>query len=387
MTATTRQNGPGLLEGDPEVARLLALACAHLGMQAAFVSEITETPRIYRAVTGDGDAFGLVVDDGSPLDSTSCCLDQRPDPRLSDRDASFTSLLAEMLAERIDLLETERRNRDVVQDIVDDETVEVALQPIVSLTTGRWEGTEALARFPGCSLRVDEVFSLAIRIGLGPDLELLALRTALARLADMPPATYLSVDLSPTGIADPRCAALLAATPDLHRIVLEVTEHAPVEQYAGLLGVLSPLRAAGLRLAVDDVGAGYASFRHVLQLQPDILKIDSVLVDGIADDSALRSIVSSLVLLGLDLRASVTAEGVENRRDLQVLEELGVDNAQGYLYARPTTDASTWRLSSQGQPWGAAPSSPGMSAVLEQLATLLAAALSSCSAPYSTVGS
>jgi EAL domain-containing protein (putative c-di-GMP-specific phosphodiesterase class I) len=114
-----------------------------------------------------------------------------------------------------------------------------------------------------------------------------------------------------------------------------------------------------MRLAVDDVGAGYASFRHVLQLHPDIIKIDRSLVDGIAADSALRSIAGNLVLLALDIRATVVAEGVENLADLEVLETIGVDMAQGYLFARPCVDRAAWSRWSDGFAGrGSAPAGP-----------------------------
>jgi len=107
--------------------------------------------------------------------------------------------------------------------------------------------------------------------------------------------------------------------------------------------VLAPARERGVRLAVDDTGAGYASLNHVLQLRPDIIKIDRSLITGLSSDPARRSLVTALVLLALDLGASVTAEGVETPQELETLASLGVDDAQGYLLARPTTNALRWR--------------------------------------------
>jgi EAL domain-containing protein (putative c-di-GMP-specific phosphodiesterase class I) len=379
---------------DDELQRILGLACDHLGMEAAFVSELTETQQLFRAVAGATQAFDLVVDQGPPrsetycdlmvrerlprvlpdtsrypevrdlaataagaigsyvgvpltlsdgrLYGTLCCVSRTPDTTLDERDAKFMDLLAAMAAGRVEAIETTRQQHVDVRDVLEREAIDIALQPIVSLTSGRWVGAESLSRFSGSTRRVQEMFALARSAGVGPDLELLALRLALATLADLPADIYLSVNMSPDGIADPRFARRMAECGSLHRVVLEVTEHAPVEQYSSLLSVMAPMRAAGMRLAVDDVGAGYASFRHVLQLHPDIIKIDRSLVDGIAHDGALRSIAGNIVLLGLDLRASVVAEGVENEDDLAVLETIGVDLAQGYLFARPSTDPSLW---------------------------------------------
>lgn len=383
------------MRSDEEVLRLLTLACDHLDMETAFVSELTDTHQLYRAIAGDDSSFGLhigrgprredtfcdlmvagqlpkVIADtsaearvahlsatreaaigayvGVPLTlpdgrlyGTLCCLSHRPDPRLDDRDGKFLELIAGMIAGRVGAMEAVRVDHAEVAGVIDSGSVDIALQPILCLTTGKYRGAEALARFPGSSRRVDEMFALAAAAGLGPDLELLALRRALEHLDDVPADAYLSVNMSPEGIADPRFVSLMRRCGELHRVVLEVTEHAPVEWYAALHEVLQPLRDAGMRLAVDDVGSGYASFRHVLQLRPDIIKIDRSLVDGISADPALRTIAGNIVLLGLDLRAAVVAEGVETAQDLEILETLGADMAQGYLFARPSTSPVDWR--------------------------------------------
>jgi EAL domain-containing protein (putative c-di-GMP-specific phosphodiesterase class I) len=103
-------------------------------------------------------------------------------------------------------------------------------------------------------------------------------------------------------------------------------------------------------LAVDDAGAGYASFAHVLQLRPDVIKLDRCLTAGVDDDPAARAFISGVVLVALELGADVTAEGVETEAELTVLETLGVDNAQGHLLARPSTDQADWRAW-QHAPW------------------------------------
>ena len=380
---------------DEELLRILNLARDHLDMETAFVSELTETQQVYRAVVGDAASFGLRVDDGPCRDDTYCnllvagqlpyviadvtadervrdlpttrdaaigayvgvpltlpdgrlygtlcCLSHRADPRLGERDGKFLQLIAGMMSSRVAELEAARAQFAEVRQVLRTQAVDIALQPIVCLASGAFRGAEALARFPGSSRGAEEMFALAASAGLGPDLELLALQGALARLDDVPPGAYLSVNMSPDGIADPRFGSVMGRCESLDRVVLEVTEHAPVEQYASLHRVLAPLRETGLRVAVDDVGAGYASFRHVLQLHPDVIKIDRSLVDGISTDPALRTIAGNIVLLGLNLGAAVVAEGVETAADLEVLETLGADMGQGYLFAAPSTDPAAWR--------------------------------------------
>lgn len=215
-------------------------------------------------------------------------------------------------------------------------------QPIVDLTTGAVRGVEALARFPDGG-SPERWFAEAVQAGRGVELELLAVRRALELVPHLPDGVYLSLNASPRSMADPALAELLAGGPlPLSRVVLELTEHEEVVRYDALTDVLAPLRAAGMRLAVDDVGAGYASFRHVLQLRPDIIKLDRSLVRGIDVDGASRAVVTAIALVALEVGAAITAEGVETAAELDTVLTLGVDCAQGYLIGRPGSHPTTW---------------------------------------------
>jgi PAS domain S-box-containing protein len=221
--------------------------------------------------------------------------------------------------------------------------VDIALQPIASLFTGRLAGAEALARFRD-GRRPDLWFEEAREAGLTREIEALTFTAALAAFSALPQDCYLSVNAGPGLIMDPTFqAALRAGGIPLERLVIEVTEHDRIADYAALNTALAPLRALGVRLAVDDTGAGYASLSHVLQLRPNIIKIDRSLIAELSSDPARRSLVTALVLLALDIGASVTGEGIETPAELSTLIDLGVDAAQGYLLARPTTDPETWR--------------------------------------------
>ena len=228
-----------------------------------------------------------------------------------------------------------------VQTLLDNGELAIALQPILTVD-GEWTAVEALARFPDG--RPPNVwFAEAADAGLGVELELLAVRRALAVLAELPAGVCLSFNASPALIVDPRLAAALRSSgAALPRLVLELTEHSRIGFYADIATALEPLRALGLRLAVDDAGAGYASFAHVLQLRPDVIKLDRSLIAGIGTDPARRALVTAIVLLGLELGASLTGEGVETPAELSTLAELGVNHAQGYLLARPSSQPSDW---------------------------------------------
>jgi EAL domain-containing protein (putative c-di-GMP-specific phosphodiesterase class I) len=110
------------------------------------------------------------------------------------------------------------------------------------------------------------------------------------------------------------------------------------------------LRERGVLLAVDDMGAGYASFSHVLKLRPDVIKLDRSMIVDIATNPAKRAFVTAIVLLALELDATITAEGIETREELDAVESLGVDHAQGFHIGRPDTSAATWR-SWSGRLW------------------------------------
>jgi EAL domain-containing protein (putative c-di-GMP-specific phosphodiesterase class I) len=127
-----------------------------------------------------------------------------------------------------------------------------------------------------------------------------------------------------------------------HRFVLEITEHSSISDYDDVLASLGALRTIGVRLAVDDAGAGYASFRHILRLGPEIIKLDRSLIAGLHDDPALRALASAVVAFGAEMGSTVTAEGIETPEELRCAQALGIHAAQGYLFGKPTADWSTW---------------------------------------------
>jgi EAL domain-containing protein (putative c-di-GMP-specific phosphodiesterase class I) len=119
------------------------------------------------------------------------------------------------------------------------------------------------------------------------------------------------------------------------RLVFEITEHAEVADYERLNRELKPLRRRGLRLAVDDAGAGFARLRHILRIHPDIIKLDRSLVRGIDRDPVLRALSYSISAFGSAVGASVVAEGIQTHGELNALRFLGVDLGQGYLLQKP----------------------------------------------------
>ncbi|WP_245692563.1 sensor domain-containing phosphodiesterase [Geodermatophilus telluris] len=278
----------------------------------------------------------VVLSDGAVY-GTFCAFGLTTDPEVSPRDQALVEVLADAAALVIEP-EVRRAERQAeingrLAPVVAGGGPEVVLQPIVDLRTGARVGAEALSRFPAEWGRgPDVVFEEAHSVGEGDRLELLALTRA-ATLLDRV-SGYVSVNLSPQTLLTPACGELLARLP-LHRVVLELSEHDPVEDYAALEAVLAPLRAAGMRLAIDDVGAGFSSLRHIVVTAPDVLKMDRSIVSGVDTDPVLARLARSLVDFAHGVGVVVVAEGVETPAEHAVLRSLGVDDGQGWLFGRP----------------------------------------------------
>jgi len=159
---------------------------------------------------------------------------------------------------------------------------------------------------------------------------------AAAEVGEPPDRALLFVNVSPDVVLDPRFAAVAARLP---RHVIEVTEHAAVVGYGPLRTALRRLRGSGSLVAVDDVGSGYASMAHVLQLHPSFIKIDRSLVQGIDTDPGRHALVEALQAFSATIGALTVAEGVETEAELRALMAIGVDLTQGFLLARPS---QTW---------------------------------------------
>jgi EAL domain-containing protein (putative c-di-GMP-specific phosphodiesterase class I) len=293
----------------------------------------------------------LRLSDGT-LYGSLCCASHHAEPELSSRDLRFLRMLADFLVDELDRENDRLATRESIASVLAGRHLDIALQPIVRLSDGRRIGVEALSRFPFGG-RPDEMFRAAHSVGLGADLERLAVERALevmtrldencsrnSEAADGYDSTHLSefmaINLSPTSFTETMSVAERFPRAPLQRLVFEITEHQAVDQYGDLLSELRELRRNGLRVAIDDAGAGYASLYHIVQVHPDIIKIDRRLVDGCSEDQSRRSVIKGFVGLAHDIGAMVVGEGVETSADLAVLRGLGVDAAQGYLLGRPT---------------------------------------------------
>jgi EAL domain-containing protein (putative c-di-GMP-specific phosphodiesterase class I) len=210
---------------------------------------------------------------------------------------------------------------------------QVHFQPIVDLARATVVGYEALARFP--VLGPLAWFGAARRHGVVDRLEAAAIRAALARRDDLPPNTFLTVNVAPDMLPTVPVQSVLEEFSPLHRVVVELTEQVPIDDYRDLEPQLDRLRAAGALLAIDDAGAGYAGFQHLLKLRPHFVKLDRDLVAGLHRDEAKRALVQTLGHFASRIDAWILAEGIELAGELDTLAAIGVPLAQGYLLGRP----------------------------------------------------
>jgi EAL domain-containing protein (putative c-di-GMP-specific phosphodiesterase class I) len=222
-----------------------------------------------------------------------------------------------------------------VQAVLDcDEALTPVFQPIVELATGRIAGFEALTRFTRAkpSRSPDLWFAQARRCGLGPALEAKALTVALA-VPGRPPATFLSLNVSPAALSSAEVGAALPG--DLSDIVIELTEGEVFSSDGALDAQLVALRARGARIAVDDAGAGYAGLQQLVRVKPEILKIDRSLITGIDEDESKMALLEALARFASTTGAAVCGEGIENVEELRMLARADTTYAQGYALARP----------------------------------------------------
>ncbi|MGY1829922.1 EAL domain-containing protein [Geodermatophilus sp. SYSU D01180] len=277
-------------------------------------------------------------DDRRPL-GMLCCISRDAGEQLDGSSVRTVELLAELIGERLTAEEAAvaelaaRRAR--VCDVLERRAVEVHVQPVVDMHSGTVVAHEALSRFPGSEGGPATLFADAAVVGLGVDLELLAVHAALEAGDRLPRRLRLAVNLSPEALLAPEVGEALLDGVRRTALTVEITEHSPIADYGPVLGALAPLRAAGIRLSIDDAGAGYASLRHILRLRPDTIKLDIALVSGVDVDPARQAMTAAMVAFAADTGATLVAEGIETTAERDALLSRGVRYGQGHLFGRP----------------------------------------------------
>jgi EAL domain-containing protein (putative c-di-GMP-specific phosphodiesterase class I) len=378
------------------IQEILTLLREHLGMDVAFVGEFTGTHRVFRHIStapdadvtlhlGDGHAnaetychrivtgvLDPVIPDaashpiaqqipataalnvrahiGTPIVfrdgyvyGSLCSFSQTADPSLGARDLKFLQLMAAVIADRLypeHVAHVARAHRrGAIENALSGGDPNMVFQPIMSLNDRTVAGYEALARFAAEPRRTPDVwFADARELGLSEMLEVRAITLALAaqrQLGDV----FIAVNVSPA-VLHTRALDEVLASADCTRVVLEITE-----QDAGVATnwhySIDHLRCDGVRVALDDLGAGYSGLRRLLEIAPDIVKMDLDMTRGVATDVARQALVASAVSFSQSVGTMLIAEGIEFAEDLRILRELGVEYGQGYLLGRPAPRPET----------------------------------------------
>jgi len=279
----------------------------------------------YAPFTSPHGAFGVIGIASHDAEGAGRLVDRLPALAL------FGSILGAMLGPGLEA----RHRGSEAQALVRANLVESAFtpyfQPITKLHGRIVVGYEALTRF-STSQDPALAFAAAARAGLGVDLELATLVGAVKAAESLPPDAFLSVNASPACIESAELAGILGVSS--RPIVLEITEHVPITDYEAIRRSISSL-GSRVRLAVDDAGAGFASFRHILELAPAFVKLDIGLVRGIDVDPARQALTAGMVFFAAERQLVLIAEGIETRAELATLRGLGVQLGQGYLLGRP----------------------------------------------------
>jgi EAL domain-containing protein (putative c-di-GMP-specific phosphodiesterase class I) len=213
----------------------------------------------------------------------------------------------------------------------------LVFQPIVDLARARVAGYQALARFPG-SAGPDVWFAAAAEAGIAAELEALAIHKALATVPDLPPDTFLTVNVSPHLLGSAPVQDALATRPDLDRVVVELTEHTPVHDLAALRRQCDELRQRGALIALDDAGSGYSGLQQLAALRPQVVKLDRALVSDADTDPVRVALAEMLGEFAGRIDAWLLAEGLETADELAAFLRLGVPLGQGWVLGRPTPD-------------------------------------------------
>ena len=222
----------------------------------------------------------------------------------------------------------------LIEDVLAKRQFHPVYQPVYSLADGALLGVEALTRFDVEPYRTpDRWFAAAALSGHGTDLEIAAIEEAVKGTTDLPRDVVLSVNASPATLGDPRLLDVVRATE--RQLVVEITEHAVVEDYHLLQHTVHDLRALGVQIAVDDAGAGISSLRHIVQLAPETIKLDISLTQGVGSSPLRRALAGALIEFAQRIGAQLIVEGIEEVSDLTTWTALGADAVQGFLVGRP----------------------------------------------------
>lgn len=379
------------LNSDGLIERILRAVREHLDLDVAFVGEVVGGERVFRYVDSKPGAEVVAVGDSDPLEEgycdhvlagrlpeflrdpsrhplaaslpattelpvgshlsvpirfsdgrvygTFCCFAFDVQPSLEPHDLSSLRMAAELAAEYLEAIDAvqaeQRQRRQTINEVIEDpDAVALVFQPLQDLETMEIVALEALARFPGHEHGPGWFFPEASDVGLGVELEMRAVRMALGALDHIPEPLRLNVNVSPTTLCSPDFFDAIARVPP-DRLVVEVTEHAAIDDYGELQTASARLAAAGTWLAIDDVGMGFSGLNRILESSPRELKLDAAVIRDVHASLVKQALIESFCSFGERAGLKIVAEGIESAAELDALRALGIKLGQGYHLGRP----------------------------------------------------
>lgn len=399
LVAPSRRLDPDI--SDPDAARvierLLRAVRQHLDLDAAFVGEVSGGRRTFRYVDSKPGVDAIAVGDSDPLEEsycghvlsgrlpqfladpaqhpvaaalpvtkalpvgshlsvpirfsdgrvygTFCCFGLRVSDSIAAHDLRAVQMTAQLAGEYLEAIEAAQRDRrqrgELIEKVLaDPDAMALVFQPLRDLATMEVVSVEALSRFPGQPHNPAWFFSEAAAAGLGVALEMRAVCAALDVLPRIPSPVRLNVNVSPDTLCSWEFFEAVAGVPR-DRLVVEVTEHAAIDDYTELKAASARLSEQGIWLAIDDLGMGFSGLNRILQSSPEELKLDAAVIRDVDSSSVKRALVEALCSFGEHAGFGIVAEGIETAGELRCLRDLGAKIGQGYFLGRPG-ELETW---------------------------------------------
>ncbi len=236
-------------------------------------------------------------------------------------------------------------HKTLIDRVTEPGAITAVFQPIVAILGVRptLHAVEGLSRGPkGTTMEAPDVlFEFARRKHQEVVVDRAAIAAILAEAHKLPDGLPIQINVHASTIGrDPSFAQYLqhlslSSGVALDRLTLEILEHSNYVEESNYLAAIDSLRAAKVSIALDDVGVGTSNLRMILLTRPSLLKLDRLLIDGIADDLFQQATLRAVQVMAAQAGAAIVAEGVERASDLALLQRLEVDFAQGYFFSRP----------------------------------------------------
>ena len=253
-------------------------------------------------------------------------------------------------AETRQLFQSEKEMEQLMQDSISKERFEVWYQPVYNCISHEFDSAEALVRlrdYEGNIISPNDFIPLAEKNGMIEDIGWLVWKQVCRFISTHPEMTLsISVNMSAQQFTNPKLCErmekyleLCEIPPD--RIKLEITERVIMQDEKYMNQVMHKLSSRGFRFCVDDFGVGYSNFSSVMNLPFEVIKLDRSLIERLPSDSVNQLAIRFMVEMFHNMGLSIVAEGVETRRQQEMIQQLGVDYIQGFYYARPMPEGET----------------------------------------------